>query len=209
MLDLTARSLRLITYQIFTGKYSIFLAVHQHDRYVRGAMNNNEIILIALKILGLYILVQGLASLASSTGINGLSGFDNWSLYLGTFIYLIAGLILIFKTESISKLIFSPSENVVQKFDVSVDFQKGALRVIGIYVAIFALPSIIHIIGQMVQFELMHEDIPEYMRENPNFTVSLVSQSVRFLLGVFLALGPDQLIRGLSRFDQSIKKMDT
>jgi hypothetical protein len=55
----------------------------------------------------------------------------------------------------------------------------------------------------------MHEDIPEYMRENPNFTVSLVSQSVRFLLGVFLALGPDQLIRGLSRFDQSIKKMDT
>jgi len=172
-------------------------------------MNNNEIILIALKILGLYILVQGLASLASSTGINGLSGFDNWSLYLGTFIYLIAGLILIFKTESISKLIFSPSENVVQKFDVSVDFQKGALRVIGIYVAIFALPSIIHIIGQMVQFELMHEDIPEYMRENPNFTVSLVSQSVRFLLGVFLALGPDQLIRGLSRFDRSIKKMDT
>jgi len=79
-------------------------------------MNNNEIILIALKILGLYILVQGLASLASSTGINSLSGFDNWSLYLGTFIYLIAGLILIFKTESISKLIFSPSENVVQKF---------------------------------------------------------------------------------------------
>lgn len=172
-------------------------------------MNKNEVVTIALKILGIYILVLGLASIPTSTRINGLNGFDNWSLYFGTFIYLASGIVLIFKAESISKLIFRPREGAVEKFNVSENFQKGALRVIGIYVAIFALPALIHVAGQIIQYELLSSDIPEHLQEKPNYIVPLISQLVRFLLGLFLALGPSSVIEALSRFDKTIEKMRT
>ena len=172
-------------------------------------MRINEIVTIALKILGIYIFVLGLSSITSSAGINGLSGLSNWSLYLGTIIYLISGLILIFKGENISKLLFRSNESIVERFEISENFQKGALRVIGIYVAIFALPALIHIAGQIIEYDILSSDIPEHLQKKPNYIVPLVSQSVRFLLGVFLALGPNSIIKALSRFDKTIEKMST
>ena len=172
-------------------------------------MKKNEIVAIALKILGIYIFVIGLSSIATSTGMNGLSGFGNWSLYLGTIIYLISGLILIFKGENISKRLFHSDENIVEKFEISENFQKGALRVIGIYVAIFALPALIHIAGQIIEYTILNSDIPNHLQQKPNYIVLLVSQSVRFLLGVYLAIGPNSIIKVLSRFDKSIEKMST
>jgi hypothetical protein len=172
-------------------------------------MNKTEVVIIALKLLGIYILVLGLASIATSTGINGLSGFSNWSLYFGTFIYLASGFMLIYKGESISKLIFRPSEDIVERLEISQNFQKGALRIIGIYVAIFALPALIHIAGQIIEYEVMSSDLPRYLQQKPNYIVPLVSQAVRFLLGTFLALGPNSVIKALSKFDTTIEKMGT
>lgn len=172
-------------------------------------MKKNEIVTIVLKILGIYIFVLGLSSIATSTGMNGLSGFSNWSLYFGTIIYFISGLILIFKGEIISKLLFRSDENVVEKFEISENFQKGALRVIGIYVAIFALPALIHIAGQIIEYDILSSDIPEHLQQKPSYIVPLVSQSVRFLLGVCLALGPNSIIKVLGRFDKTIEKMST
>ena len=126
-------------------------------------MKKNEIVTIVLKILGIHIFVLGLSSIATSTGINGLSGFGNWSLYLGTIINFISGLILIFKGENISILLFRSDENVVEKFEISENFQKGALRVIGIYVAIFSLPALIHIAGQIIEYDILSSDIPEHL----------------------------------------------
>ena len=178
-------------------------------RYVDKFMNKNEIVTIALKILGIYIFVLGLSSIVSSIGMNSLSGFSNWSLYFGIFIYIISGLILIFKGENISKLLFRFDNNLIEKVDIPESFQKGALRVIGIYVAIFALPALIHIAGQIIEYTILSSDIPKHLQQKPNYIVLLVSQSVRFLLGVYLALGPNSIIKVLSRFDKSIEKMST
>jgi hypothetical protein len=172
-------------------------------------MRKNEIVILALKLLGIYIFVQGIASFGTSMGINGISGFDNWSLYFGTLIFLISGLILIFKAENISKYMFHLGDDTVAKFDMSESFQKGALRIIGIYVAIFALPALIHIIGQIIQYELLSSKIPDHLKEKPNYVVPLISQIVRFLLGVFLALGPTAVIKALSRFDKTIERIGT
>jgi hypothetical protein len=139
--------------------------------------------------------------------LNGFSGFDNWSLYIGTLIYLVSGVVLIFKAKSISFLILRPDENVVEKFEISHDFQKGALRIIGIYVAIFAFPALVHIAGQIIKYELLSSDIPEHLVEKPNYIVSLVSQSVRFFLGIFLALGAESVIKVLARFDKTVENM--
>lgn len=151
----------------------------------------------------------GLSSIASSIGINSLSGFSNWSLYFGIFIYIISGLILILKGENISKILFRFEDNSIEKFDISENFQKGALRVIGIYVAVFALPALIHIAGQIIEYRILSSDIPKHLQQKPNYIILLVSQSVRFLLGVYLALGPNSIIKVLSRFDKSIEKMST
>ena len=172
-------------------------------------MNKNEIVTIALKVLGIYIFVLGLSSIASSIGMNSLSGFSNWTLYIGIFIYIISGLILIFKGENISKLLFRFDDKKIEKFDISEDFQKNALRVIGIYVAIFALPALIHIVGQIIEYKILSSDIPKHLQQKPNHIVLLVSQSIRFLLGVYLALGPNSILKILSRFDKSIEKMRT
>ena len=129
--------------------------------------------------------------------------------YFGTFIFLIFGLILIFKAENISKLLFHFTDEPVGKFDVSENFQKGALRVIGIYVAIFALPAFVHLIGQMIQYRFASSTVPDYLKENPNYLVPFISQAIRFLLGLFLALWPAEIIKTLRRFDKTTEKMNT
>ncbi len=172
-------------------------------------MNKNEIVAIALKLLGIYIFVLGLASIGTSTGINGFTDLSNWSLYFGIIIYFASGVILIFKGDFISKLLFRPGEHVIERFEISETFQKCALRIIGIYVAISALPALVHIAGQIIQYNFLGSDIPEYLQQKPNYVVPLISQAVRFLLGVFLALGPGSVIKVLSRFDSSIEKMNT
>ena len=174
-------------------------------------MKRNEIVTIALKLLGIYILVLGLAAIATSTGVNGLSGFGNWSFYFGTLIYVISGLILIFKGDNISTLLFPPKEHehIVEKFEISQNFQKGAFRVIGIYVAIFALPALVHIAGQIIEYGVLSSEIPGYLQQKPNYVVPLVSQVVRLLLGIFLALGAESVIKVLARFDKTVEKLST
>jgi hypothetical protein len=172
-------------------------------------MKTNEIVILSLKLLGIYIFVQGLGSLGSSIGINGINGFGNWSMYLGSFIFLISGLILIFRAENISRLLFTFTDEPIRIFDVSENFQRGALRVIGIYVAIIALPAFVHLIGQMIQYRFASSTVPDYLKEQPNFLIPFISQAILFLLGLFLALWPTEIIKALHRFDKTTEKMNT
>ena len=79
-------------------------------------MKKNEIVILSLKLLGIYITAQGLSSFAATFGRNGFHGIDNWSLYFGFVIYLLSGLILIFKAGTISGFILPRNNNIIEKF---------------------------------------------------------------------------------------------
>ena len=172
-------------------------------------VSKNEIVILAVKLLGIFITIQGLSSFSMTFGQNGFHGIDNWSLYLGVSIYLISGLILIFKAEVVSIHILPPDDTSVTELKISENFQTAALRVVGIYVSVFAVPGLLHLIGKMIQFEFYGSGIPDYIKEKPNYILPLLSQIIYFLIGVLLALGPKSIIRLLSRFDKTIEKMDT
>jgi len=82
-------------------------------------MNKKEIVVVALKLLGIYIVVQGLSSIATFAPTTGFRAFANWSLYFGTFIFLALGLVIIFKANRISPLILKPDDDIVEKFGSS------------------------------------------------------------------------------------------
>ena len=96
-------------------------------------MKKNEIVILSLKLLGIYITVQGLSSIGSFFRMNELRGLSDWSMYFGLIIYLGSGLILIFKSKKLSKYMLPHDDSMVEKFEISETFQKAALRVIGLY----------------------------------------------------------------------------
>jgi hypothetical protein len=168
-------------------------------------MKKNEIVILSLKLLGIYITAQGLSSFAATFGMNGFHGIDNWSLYFGFVIYLLSGLILIFKAGTISGFILPRDNSNVEKFEMPETFQKSALRIIGLYIAISSFPALVHISGKIVQYEFWGSEVPEYLKEKPYLIIPLGS----FLLGVYLALGPSSVIKALGRFDKTIERMGT
>jgi hypothetical protein len=172
-------------------------------------MKKNEFVILSLKLLGIYITVLGLASIGSAFGMRGLSHMDSWGLYIGIIVYLVAGVILISKAGLISQYVLPIDNGIIDKFYISEPFQKAVLRIIGIYIVILAIPSLVQIAGQWIQYGLWGSKIPEYMKETPNYIIPLISQLIRFLLGLFLALGPSSIIKILGRFDKTIEKMGT
>lgn len=170
-------------------------------------MKKNEIVILALKILGIYMFVQGLSTLGSSMGLGNFSNYAALSLYLGILIILSSGLIIFFKAVAISKYILPVDEEAVASFEISEDFQKAALRIFGIYVIVFSLPAVVHIIGEILQAYFAGSEIPEYLRKKQNKFLPLISQLLRLLIGVFLTLGAEPVIKLLGRFDKTIEKI--
>ena len=172
-------------------------------------MKKYEIVILSLKLLGIYITVLGLSSIGASLRMNEFRGIADWSMYFGFIIYLCSGLILIFKAEKLSEYMLPHDDSIIEKFEISESFQKAALRVIGLYVAIFAFPPLFHIAAKIVQYKFWGSELPEYLKDGPLYIVPFLSELVRFLLGLFLALGPGSIIKILGRFDKTIEKMNT
>lgn len=171
-------------------------------------MKKNEIVILCLKLLGIYITVQALSALGGLSWMNGWDWMNNFSLSVGYVIYLLAGLILVFMGRDISRCILPPDDDTVGEFEISETFQKAALRIMGVYVAILAIPSLVNVIGQAVQYDSFGSEVPDYLRGRQNIFISpLVSSLVRFLLGVFLMLGPSSVVKLLSKFDKTIAKI--
>ena len=172
-------------------------------------MKKHDLVILSLKLLGIYITIQGISSISMSFGVNGFSGLDSWSLHFGVFVFLASGLCLIFKADTLSKYILPDDGSTIENLELSEGFQKAALRIMGVYVAVFSIPSLSHIIGQMVESGFIGTEIPDHVRETPSYIVPFVSQLIRFLIGLFLALGPSSVIKALGRFDKTIEKLGT
>lgn len=172
-------------------------------------MKKIEIVILALKLLGIFLTVMGLSAFASTFGQNGFRGIGNWSLYLGFFIYLLSGLILLLKAESLSKYILPIDDSAIVELKISENFQAAALRVAGIYISASAIPSVLHITGRIIEYKYFKNQIPEYLKSNPNFFIPLISETIYFLIGLFLAIGPRSLLKLLSRFDKTVEKIST
>jgi hypothetical protein len=172
-------------------------------------MKKNEIVILAVKMLGLYFAIQGFASIMVSFGRSGIEGFEIWYFHLGIFIYFLAGLILFTKASAISKYILPHDDSIVSRIEISENFQTAALRIVGICIAVIATPGLVNLAGKVIQIELNDSELPDYMKDNSSFFIPLLSQVVYFLLGILLALGPGSVVRLLGRFDKTIEKMNT
>jgi hypothetical protein len=172
-------------------------------------MNQKEIASVALKILGIYVLILGLSSISAPLGFPGIDGLNFLSFLVSTLTYILSGLILIFKAESISNILLRSDDQLLEKIDVSENFQKASLRVLGVYVAVFAIPSLVHLAMETIHYQILSSSVPEHLQQKPNYIIPLVSQALRFLIGVYLALGADSVIKVLGRFDKTIEKMNT
>ena len=168
-------------------------------------MKKNEIVILTVKLLGLYFTVQGFASVLVTFGRSGFDGFESWNIHIALLIYFLSGLVLFTKASAISKYILPPDDSVVSKLEISENSQAAALRIIGICIAVVATPGLVHLVGKIIQIELASSEIPEYMKDKTSFLIPLISQVVYFLLGVFLALGPGSVVRLLGRFDKTIE----
>lgn len=164
---------------------------------------------MALRLLGIFLTASGLSAFASTFGQNGFRGIGNWSLYLGFFIYLLTGLIVLLKAETLSKYMLPINDSAITELKITENFQAAALRVAGIYISASAIPSVLHLAGRIIEYKYFKTEIPEYLKENPNFIIPLLSETIYFLIGVFLAMGPRSLLKVLSRFDKTIEKMST
>ena len=172
-------------------------------------MKKNEIVILAVKLLGLYFTINGLSSVSMAFGQNGFQGLANWGFYIGILVYFLSGILLFLKAEVVSKHILPSDGSVVTELNVSDNFQTAALRIVGIYVTVFAIPGMLTLAGNMIQYNQYGADMPGYLVEKPNNIIPFTSQAIYFLLGVFLALGPGSIIRFLGRFDKTIEKMNT
>ena len=172
-------------------------------------MKKNEIAILGSKLLGIYFIVNGLSGFPATIGMSGQEGIGNLSFILGLLILITIGAFLFIKAENISIFLLGSESGSIEKFEISEGFQGAALRLMGIYILINTIPSLVHLFGQIIQIHYFTSEIPKYLQDRPFPIVSIVSQLVRFLLGLYLTLGASSVIKILGRFDKSIEKMGT
>ncbi len=172
-------------------------------------MKNNEIAILGSKLLGIYFIITGLSGFPTTLGMSGQDGIGNLNFILSLLILITTGLVLFIKAEKISHFLLGSESGSIEKIEISEGFQEAALRLIGIYILITTIPSLVHLFGQIIQILYFTSDIPKYLQDRPLPIVHLISQSIRFLLGLYVTLGPSSVFKILQRFDKSIEKMGT
>ncbi len=172
-------------------------------------MKKNEIAILGSKLLGIYFIVSGLSGFPATIGMGDPEGIYDFSFILGLLIVITIGAILFLKADNISKFLLGSESSSIEKIEISERFQGAALRLIGIYILVNSIPSLVHLFGQIIQIHYFTSEIPKYLQDRPFPIVSLVSQFIRFLLSLYLTLGASSVIKILGRFDKTIEKMGT
>jgi len=117
-------------------------------------MKTQKLSEIIIKVMGLYYLISSIGTLYSF--IIGVGAFSNdprgipgyfYFQTLGIFgLYLISGLILIFLSKLLSKLLFSENTELDLPFD-STEFQKVLFSCIGLYLMANSLEQVVNIVA--------------------------------------------------------------
>ena len=143
-------------------------------------MNTKRLAFIGLRLIGVYLMAQGitmLPELATATATFGQTqGAGNfyWTMLAGTFIWLVIGAVIWSTAPWLSTWVAPP--DTAEPLSVSSgDLVQGAIGVVGIAIAVLALPAILGFIYTLISGPL---------QDNVNRSESLYFLGYRLVLVV-------------------------
>lgn len=168
-------------------------------------MTKNDIITLALKILGIYCIIVAILTLRFTISmifsfyVDQPSAPSLTSIIVGSLIPLVFLILLsyflIAKSDTLSKLLIQndDKEKIIQSFSLE-DMQAIVFSVVGVIVIIWALPKLSQIVTQ-ISFLKIHREDPLSIRIGQRLISDIIDVGFRLILGGYLFLGG----RGLAK----------
>ena len=129
-------------------------------------MKKADFAILCLKLLGIYFLVWGLSSLFSVVSVILQSAEPQHYYPAGTFLYVIAGLILLLAAKPISSFIIGFSEADENNVQIVATEQSARLAfiILGIYIFAYSLPHLIQISIDVGIYYAKIDEIPKSIK---------------------------------------------
>ena len=172
-------------------------------------MKKQEFIILCLRLLGIYLFVSGLGSLPGI--ISTLLEYPNsrFHFFVGPSIYICTGVILVVYAGKLSNFIvdFSEAEDDEVKLVASENTARLAFIVLGIYIFSYVLPQLIQLSIEVGLYYVRIDEIPSHLRGTQHRWSILIAPSIELGIAIILIIGPDKVIKFISNYDETFKRL--
>jgi hypothetical protein len=169
-------------------------------------MKKTDIIDLALKIFGIYVIIVALLSfkdlhyLSNIFSQNDPPSIDVLSLIMffgGVLITFLIGYFLIFKSTKVAQKIIKEDIEINLSFDTNYkNILEIALIIIGLYILIFRLPYLISSIHHFITYLL------DDMRAGSEFIEHDITNVIHYLLGYILVTNSKSIVGWIIRINK-------
>ncbi len=169
-------------------------------------MKKKDFVILCLRLLGIFITVQGFTLLPSIASM--FMPFGGLNLF-SPFVYLLCGIALLIYAPKLSKYIIelNDSDNNDLQISSSETTARIAFIILGIYIFTYAVPQLIHLSVDVVLYYIKINEIPENVREVQNKWTILIGPIIKLVLSFILIIGPGKVVDFISIYDDTFKKM--
>ena len=169
-------------------------------------MRKSEFSLILIRLIGIYFIVQSIASLSNFGWIftinemNNSAEYASWltniiTIFGPSIVYLICGLLLIIFSKRISLKISSDSSEEIQVIDNLKELQAVLFSVAGIWVVVSTIGQFVHSI--MTLISLSSAPYPDkYIRDS---WFDLSANGLQIIVGIFLIIQAQAISKFLTK----------
>jgi hypothetical protein len=172
-------------------------------------MTKKDFVILCLRLLGIYFIVMGLASLSSITSMAIGPSDIPVHLFVGPLFYVLSGMVLCVYAAKLCRFVveFSEAEDDNVKITASEKTTRIALLILGIFIFAQALPSFIKSSIEVGLYYKSINEIPSHLREAQHRWTYLIWPVVNLIIAAVLIIGPDKIVGVLGRYDETFRRI--
>jgi hypothetical protein len=171
-------------------------------------MKKNDVVILCLRLLGLYFFVLGLGALPGVISMFlRLSQTESY-FFIGPMLYLISGVILFVFAPRISSFIipFSGAREDGLPSGASEQTARIAFIVLGIFIFAQALPQLLQLAIDIGLYYVKMNEIPKHLRAQQKSWTILIGPGIKLAIATVLIIGPDKITGFIAKYDASFKR---
>lgn len=175
-------------------------------------MKENSLVILCLRLMGIYI---------GALGLNQVSGvlpmvlksrsLISYSFSLGGVILVFSGVLLIIYAAKLSRFMTRSGEleESISHISASARTTRIALAILGVFIFAESLPQFVQKSIIVGLYYATVDEVPRYMRYGPyaHTWTNLIVPIVRLIISAILIIGPDRVIGFIAQHDQTFRKL--
>jgi len=173
-------------------------------------MKKNNIVILCLRLMGIYFGILGLSSLPNMTSLFLESSSSPKYFLISPLILIVSGVVLVILAPRLNHFMieFSEADNNLH-ISASEKTTRIALLVLGVFIFAQSLPQFIQVSIDVGLYYSKSDEIPEHLRYVQQRWTYLIGPVVKLIISAVLIIGPDKIIGFIARYDQTFKRIES